>query len=43
MKSEAWLDKLKQMIPSYGQLLNGNTILCQSVIETTSKTLKLDM
>lgn len=43
MKSKAWLDKLKQMIPSYGQLLNGNTMLCQSVIETTSKTLKLDM
>lgn len=41
MHSEAWLDKLKQMIPSYGQSLNENRELCQSVIEKTSKTLKL--
>ena len=43
MQSEAWLDKLKKMIPSYGQSLNENPALCQAVIEKTSKTLKLDM
>ena len=42
MQSEPWLDKLKKMIPSYGQSLNENPALCQAVIEKTSKTLKLD-
>ncbi|MGV9004590.1 malate:quinone oxidoreductase [Flavobacterium sp.] len=43
MQSDAWRDKIKQMIPSYGQSLNENSVLCQAVIENTSKTLKLDM
>ena len=41
MKSEIWQEKLKLMIPSYGQLLNENPELCASIGKMTSKTLKL--
>ena len=42
MKSEIWNEKLKLMIPSYGQSLNENPELCASIGKMTSKTLKLE-
>ena len=42
MKSEIWQEKMKQMIPSFGQSLNENPELCVSIGEMTSKTLKLE-
>ncbi len=41
MKSNIWQEKIKQMIPSFGQSLNENPELCSSIIKMTSKTLKL--
>ena len=41
MNSEAWQQKLKQMIPSYGKSLVKEETLCQSVRERTSQILKL--
>lgn len=41
MNSAAWQEKLKVMIPSYGESLNENPELAKSIREKTSKTLKL--
>lgn len=41
MNSTIWQEKLKLMIPSYGQSLNDNPEMCASIGEMTSKTLKL--
>lgn len=41
MKTTEWQDKLKKMIPSYGQKLNENPALLAQVREETSKVLKL--
>ncbi len=41
MKSEAWQSKLKQMIPSYGQKLNENPVLCDQIRAKTNEVLKL--
>ncbi|GAA4766997.1 MULTISPECIES: malate:quinone oxidoreductase [Flavobacterium] len=41
MKSEAWQNKLKNMIPSYGQSLCQNTELCDQVRKKTNEVLKL--
>jgi len=41
MHQEVWQNKMKAMIPSYGQSLNDNPELCKSVQEKTSKVLKL--
>jgi malate dehydrogenase (quinone) len=38
---EGWADKLKQMIPSYGQSLIENTALCRQVRADTAATLNL--
>ena len=43
MKSLAWQEKLKLMMPSFGQSLNENPVLYASVAEMTSKTLKLHL
>jgi malate dehydrogenase (quinone) len=42
MKNPFWQEKIKLMIPSYGQPLNENPELCNSIQEMTSKTLKLE-
>lgn len=42
MKSAEWIEKLKIMIPSYGQSLNANPELCLSIRKMTSKVLKLE-
>jgi len=42
MKSEAWLEKLKEMIPSYGQSLIEDRELCLSTRAYTTKILKLE-
>jgi malate dehydrogenase (quinone) len=41
MDSPAWQNKLKQMIPSYGQSLGENAELCRKIREWTSEILKL--
>ena len=41
MHQTAWQNKMKEMIPSYGQSLNDNPEMCRSVQEMTSKILKL--
>ena len=41
MNQQEWKDKLKMMIPSYGESLNDNPELCLSIQQKTSKTLKL--
>ena len=41
MKTAEWQDKLKKMIPSYGQQLNNNPALLTKIREETSKILKL--
>ncbi|PLR37993.1 malate dehydrogenase (quinone) [Chimaeribacter californicus] len=40
--SPEWQAKLKQIIPSYGQPLNGNLALTQQVLEETSRILQLE-
>ena len=40
--SPEWQAKLKQIIPSYGQKLNGNLALTQQVLEETSRILQLE-
>jgi malate dehydrogenase (quinone) len=42
MKSSEWIEKLKIMIPSYGQSLNSNPELCFSIRKKTSTILKLE-
>lgn len=42
MKTAMWQEKLKLMIPSYGQSLNENSEFCASIGKMTSKTLKLE-
>jgi malate dehydrogenase (quinone) len=42
MSSKAWQQKLKQMIPSYGQSLSEDAELCKAVRNRTSKILKLN-
>lgn len=42
MQSDAWITKMKQIIPSFGYSLNDNPALCQAVIKKTSKTLNLE-
>jgi malate dehydrogenase (quinone) len=41
MESEAWQTKLKNMIPSYGQKLSENAVLCKAVRERTTRLLEL--
>jgi malate dehydrogenase (quinone) len=40
--SPEWQAKLKRIIPSYGQPLNGNLALTQQVLEETSRVLQLE-
>lgn len=40
-QSKEWQDKLKQLIPSFGQTLNDNPGLCAELREYTSQVLKL--
>ncbi|EOC1265864.1 malate dehydrogenase (quinone) [Cronobacter malonaticus] len=40
-KSEAWQSKLRAIVPSYGQKLNGNVALTQQVWDETAATLQL--
>ncbi|WP_199780453.1 malate dehydrogenase (quinone) [Cronobacter turicensis] len=40
-KSEAWQSKLREIVPSYGQKLNGNVALTQQVWDETASTLQL--
>ncbi len=39
--TEEWQKKIKEIIPSYGELLNENTLLCDSVRKNASHFLKL--
>lgn len=41
MDSTIWQEKLKEMIPSFGQSVNENPELCQSILKKTSKILNL--
>ena len=41
METEYWQNKLKEMIPSFGQKLNENPQLCHSIRENCNKVLKL--
>ena len=41
MQQAEWQNKMKEMIPSYGQSLNDNPEFCMSVQEKTGKVLKL--
>jgi malate dehydrogenase (quinone) len=41
MESTAWQAKLKEMIPSYGQKLSEDAVLCKAVRERTSRLLEL--
>jgi malate dehydrogenase (quinone) len=41
MKTDAWQTKLIEMIPSYGQKLNENTVLCDQIRTKTNEVLKL--
>jgi len=43
MKSAEWKDKLRSMIPSYGQQLNENPALAKDVREQTTKSLHLQV
>ncbi|WP_310555665.1 malate:quinone oxidoreductase [Flavobacterium sp.] len=40
-KTENWQHKFKQMIPSFGQSLNENPVLCDEIREKTNQILKL--
>ncbi|ELY5849136.1 malate dehydrogenase (quinone) [Cronobacter turicensis] len=40
-KSETWQSKLREIVPSYGQKLNGNVALTQQVWDETAATLQL--
>ncbi len=42
MKEANWQDKLKEMIPSFGQSLNSNPDLCKEVRARVQKTLRLE-
>lgn len=42
MKAANWQEKLREMIPSYGQSLNANPDLCKEVRTRVQKTLKLN-
>ena len=41
LATEEWQTKLKEIIPSYGQLLNDNSYLCTHTRVSTSEILKL--
>lgn len=41
VKSPQWQQKIKQVVPSYGQKLNGNVALTQQVWDSTAAALKL--
>jgi malate dehydrogenase (quinone) len=41
VKTEAWQSKFKEMIPSFGQLLNENADLCDQIRNKTNEVLKL--
>jgi malate dehydrogenase (quinone) len=41
VKTEAWQNKFKEMIPSYGQTLNENAHLCDEIRNKTNEVLKL--
>lgn len=41
MESETWQTTLKKLIPSYGQKLSDNAVLCKAVRERTSRLLEL--
>lgn len=40
--SDEWQNKFKEIIPSFGEKLNADAQLCDSIREMTSKTLKLE-
>jgi malate dehydrogenase (quinone) len=42
MKEANWQEKLREMIPSYGQSLNANPDLCKEVRASVQKTLRLN-
>jgi malate dehydrogenase (quinone) len=41
-QSEVWKNKLKEMVPSFGQSLSQNEKLLQATREQTSRTLQLN-
>ncbi len=41
LRTEAWQQKLREMIPSYGQSLDDNPVLCREVRKMTSEVLDL--
>jgi malate dehydrogenase (quinone) len=43
MKTIDWQNKLKKIIPSYGQSLNENTKLCDQIRQKTNEVLKLEV
>ncbi len=43
LRTEAWQQKLREMIPSYGQSLGDNPVLCREVREYTSEVLDLNV
>lgn len=43
LQSDAWQQKIKEMIPSYGESLGENAELCSKVREWTSRVLKLEV
>jgi malate dehydrogenase (quinone) len=43
MDSAEWQAKLKEMIPSFGQNLNDNAVLCDTVRKKTNQVLKLNV
>lgn len=42
IKSEDWQEKIKEMIPTYGQSLLDNRELCLATRERTTRILKLE-
>ncbi len=43
MESEAWIVKLKKIIPSYGKALHANTSLCKSIRQQSHEALGLSL
>ena len=42
LKTDGWMAKLKEMVPSYGQSLIDNAALCQRVRAETAEILKIN-
>jgi malate dehydrogenase (quinone) len=41
MKSDVWQEKIKEMIPSYGKMLNNDAVLTQKIRKNTNEVLNL--